>query len=108
MIIYKYRVEVEEMDEAHISELFLHIKPVQILMALRLKGENSYASTLAKIADCTYSHTVKILEAFKAAGLVTFNKKGRVKYVELTKLGEEFAKDFESLTKKFDKVAVKK
>jgi len=71
-----------------LDDIFLHEKPVKILVGLKANNNISYASTLAKAADCTYSHTVKILEYFKKIGLVVFEKKGRVKYIKLTKAGE--------------------
>lgn len=83
-----------------LSELFLHIKPVQILVALRRNNTENYASTLAKVADCTYSHTVKILDIFKREGLVQFEKRGRVKFITLTEKGEDIAKDFDRMLKK--------
>ncbi len=80
-------------------ELFLHMKPVYILLALQSNKEN-YASTVAKIVDCTYSHTMKILEIFHREDLVSFEKRGRVKFVSLTEKGKIIAKDFEKLVSK--------
>ena len=51
-----------------------------------------YASNLAKQVDCTYSHVVKILQEMSKAGLVTFQKEGRLKILKLTKKGEDIAK----------------
>lgn len=95
--------------ECEIQEVFLHNKPVKILLGIReiSGGEKVYASHLSKYADCTYAHTVKILDMFKTAGLVTFDKKGRVKYIKLTTLGESVVDDFESLNKKFLKICAK-
>ncbi|NOQ55591.1 MAG: winged helix DNA-binding protein [Nanohaloarchaea archaeon] len=81
------------------TELFMHMKPVQILIALQANGKN-YASTVAKIVDCTYSHTMKILEALHNDEMVSFDKKGRVKFVSLTDKGKTIAKDFEKLVNK--------
>ncbi len=87
-----------------LSDLFLREKPVKILLGLRANGNKSYASTMAKFADCTYSHTVKILEALKKAGVIAFEKKGRIKYIALTELGSGIAKDLDDLSQKFLKV----
>ncbi len=57
----------------------------------------SYASTLAKSVDCTYSHVVKILQEMEDAGLVTFEKTGRLKILKLTKKGEEIAKHIDAI-----------
>ncbi len=80
-------------------ELFLHMKPVQILIALNSNNEN-YASTIAKMVDCTYSHTMKILDIFFDNDIVSFEKKGRVKFVCLTERGKNIAKEFERITSK--------
>ncbi len=88
-----------------LNELMLHEKPVRILVALRVK-ENNYASRLMKAADCTYSHTVKILDSFKKAGLIIFEKKGRVKHIKLTHLGKDVASDLECVLKKLSKVKI--
>lgn len=85
--------------------LFLHSKPVKMLIALK-KDSVRYATQVAKSVDCTYSHTVKVLDNFKTLGLVSFNKKGRIKIVKLTDLGTDIAHDFEGIQRKFDKVRI--
>ena len=85
--------------------LFLHSKPVKMLTALK-RDDIVNATMVAKHVDCTYSHTVKVLEQFKDMGLVKFDKKGRVKLIKLTDTGTEVAHDFEGLTRKFDKIKV--
>lgn len=74
-----------------LEELFLHTKPARILVGLVRGQDNKYASVLSKEADCTYSHTVKILDQFKEHGLVEFQKEGRKKLIELTDDGQELA-----------------
>lgn len=86
-----------------LNELFLHEKPMRILLELKDKNGKAYASTLAKGADCTYSHTVKILTHFKTLGLVGFEKSGRIKFVTLTGKGDDLAKDFQGIVAKFGK-----
>lgn len=95
-------------EKSIIEELFLHEKPVKILVGLKNGGEKTYASTLAKVADCTYSHTVKILDLFEKLNLVAFDKKGRVKYVKLTETGDDIAFNLENLTRKMSKISKKK
>ena len=84
--------------------LFLHSKPVKMLVVL---GSDSvrYATQVSKAVDCTYSHTVKVLDMFKQLGLVTFDKKGRVKIIKLTSDGEDIAHDFEGLRRKFGRIS---
>ncbi|MEM7813602.1 MAG: winged helix DNA-binding protein [Candidatus Aenigmatarchaeota archaeon] len=93
--------------KAELEELFLRRKPVKLLMALRLHPSSAYISTLSKETDCTYSHTVKLLEEFHALGLVEFEKSGRVKYIKLTPDGEELATNFEAVLRKFSKLQPK-
>lgn len=86
------------------DNLFLHSKPVKMLVALRMDSVQ-YATHVSKAVDCTYSHTVKVLDLFKNLGLVTFDKKGRVKIVKLTSEGEDIAHDFEGLRRKFGRMS---
>jgi len=75
--------------------LFLHTKPVKLIVNLR-EGPK-YATILSKEIDCTYSHTVKLLDQFKKFGLVEFEKKGRIKIVKLTSPGEAIAHSFKAV-----------
>lgn len=89
-----------------LNDLVLHEKPAKILVALKSKSTVNYASTLTKAADCTYSHTVKILDTLKRAGLVNFDKKGRVKFIKLTPTGEDIASQLDDITKKLSKIKI--
>lgn len=93
--------------KAELEELFLRRKPVKLLMSLKIHPTAAYISTLSKETDCTYSHTVKLLEEFNNLGLVTFEKTGRVKYTKLTQDGEELATNFEAVLRKFSKLQPK-
>jgi len=84
-----------------LEELFLREKPAKILMGLKSSKEAVYATTLSKEANCTYSHTTKILNEFSRLGLVQFDKKGRIKHVKLTDDGWDIAHNVEAITKKF-------
>lgn len=79
------------------AEFFLRTRPVRTLIALLDKNKTWYASLLAKEVNCTYAHLVKILDALSKENLVIFERKGRVKHVELTEAGEELAHDFEAV-----------
>lgn len=72
-------------------------KPAMMLVTLLNSTSEVYASTLAKSVDCTYSHVVKILQEMEDAGLVSFEKTGRLKYLKLTKKGEEIAKHIDAI-----------
>ena len=82
--------------------LFVHTKPVDLLVSLK-KGPQ-YATILSKDIDCTYSHTVKLLDQFKKFGLVDFEKKGRIKIVKLTPAGEAIAHAFEGVKMQLSKI----
>lgn len=83
--------------------LFLHPKPVKMLTSLKSE-DIKYATQVSKAVDCTYSHTVKVLENFRRLGLVVFEKKGRIKIVRLTEDGLDIAHDFEGIRRKFGKL----
>jgi predicted transcriptional regulator len=83
--------------------LFLHPKPVKMITSLKSE-DIKYATQVSKAVDCTYSHTVKVLENFRRLGLVIFEKKGRIKIVRLTEDGLDIAHDFEGIRRKFDKL----
>jgi len=83
--------------------LFLRPKPVKMLTSLK-NEDIKYATQVSKSVDCTYSHTVKVLEIFKQLGLVVFEKKGRIKIVRLTDDGLDIAHDFEGIRRKFGKM----
>ena len=72
-------------------DIFFRRKPALMMIALRKLARVRYGSILAKEVDCTYSHAVKILQTLEELGLVTFEKKGRIKLIKLTKKGTEVA-----------------
>jgi DNA-binding MarR family transcriptional regulator len=74
-----------------IFNVFFREKPALMLIHLLNKNGEVYASSLAKAVDCTYSHVVKVLQDMQRAGLITFEKKGRLKVLLLTKKGVEVA-----------------
>lgn len=89
------------------EDLFLRKKPVRLLMSIKIAQGPKYVSVLAKETDCTYSHTVKLLDMFRNLGIVDFEKQGRIKYVRLTSDGMELATDFESVLRKITKLKPK-
>ena len=81
-----------KMQKQDIINVFFREKPAHMLVEMRRTSKNEiYASNLAKAVDCTYSHVVKILSQMQKAGLVNFDKQGRLKLLSLTKKGEEVA-----------------
>ena len=88
-----------------LAKLFLRTKPVKMLVNLR-EGPK-YATVISKAVDCTYSHTVKLLELFHDFGLVEFEKKGRIKIVKLTAEGEDVARGIDSALVKLSRLKEK-
>lgn len=86
-------------------KMFFRIKPVRMLTALKVGPK--YATIIAKETDCTYSHTVKILDLFKEYGLVDFEKKGRIKIVKLTEFGDDVAKGMDAILTKLSRIKEK-
>jgi predicted transcriptional regulator len=88
-----------------LEDLFLREKPSRILMGLKIsKDKPIYATLLAKESDCTYSHTIKILNVFRNLGIVKFDKQGRIKKVILTDDGWDIAHNVEAMIKKFSQI----
>lgn len=74
-----------------IFRTFFREKPAMMLVELRNAKSEVYASSLAKVIDCTYSHVVKILQEMEKEELVNFDKQGRLKLLTLTKKGNDVA-----------------
>lgn len=85
------------MPEKKIFSVFFREKPTMMLLGLKNSKSEVYASSLAKSIDCTYSHVVKILQEMEKAGLINFEKQGRLKLLTLTKKGSEVADHIEGI-----------
>ncbi len=85
------------MDDVKIFNVLFRVKPAKMLVELRSAKSEIYASALAKKIDCTYSHVVKILQEMHRAGLVNFEKHGRLKLLSLTKKGADIAEKITSI-----------
>ena len=91
-------------ESADPSKFFLREKPVRTLVLLADKDKIWYARMLAKEADTTFAHMVKLLDTMGELGLVTFEKEGRIKIVRLTEQGEELAHEFESVLRRLTRI----
>ena len=85
------------MNDKKVFNIFFREKPAMMLIELKNSKSMGYASSVAKSTDCTYSHVVKILQEMEKAGIVTFEKRGRLKLLALTKKGQEIAAHVESI-----------
>ena len=80
-------------------DIFFRRKPAMMLVSLKRNSRMRYGSVLAKEIDCTYSHAVKILQTLEDLELVSFEKKGRIKIIQLTKKGRVVADAIEDIQK---------
>lgn len=95
----------KETSKVDAVSLFLREKPVKLLLALGSTTKKAkYVSILSKDINCTYSHTVRLLDEFKSIGLVKFMKVSRVKYIELTEEGKDLILQMESVVRKLSKL----
>ncbi|MAE13408.1 hypothetical protein CMO92_02485 [Candidatus Woesearchaeota archaeon] len=85
------------MKNKKIFNVFFREKPAMMMVTLLNSSNDIYASSLAKVVDCTYSHVVKILQEMQKAGLILFEKQGRLKILKLTKKGEDIAKSIDMI-----------
>lgn len=90
-----------------LAYLLLRRKPVMLLIRLLRAERPIYASIVAKDIECTYSHTVRILQELKKKDIVEFEKKGRLKLITLTKKGREIAECLEKLLSMLNKAESK-
>ncbi len=70
-----------------------------MLVKLKASEKPRYASLLAKEVDCTYSHTVRILQVLEEKKLIDFEKNGRLKLIKLSPKGTEIAELLEKLVR---------
>lgn len=87
------------MKNKKIFGTFFREKPAMMLVHLYASSTEIYASSLAKVVDCTYSHVVKILQDMQRANIVEFKKQGRLKIIVLTEKGKTLAKHVEEIRK---------
>lgn len=85
------------MENKKVFNVFFREKPAMMLIGLKNAKGAVYASSLAKSVDCTYSHVVKILQEMEKAGLVNFEKQGRLKLLTLTKTGNQVAEHMDGI-----------
>jgi len=78
-------------------DIFFRRKPAMMLVSLKKNTRMRYGSVLAKEVDCTYSHAVKILQTLEELKLVSFEKRGRIKIIKLTKKGQLVADAIENI-----------
>ena len=88
---------MRDKKEKKIFTVIFREKPALMLVTLKNTKTPIYASSLAKIVDCTYSHVVKILQEMQKSDLVKFEKQGRLKLLTLTKKGNEIGDNIDKV-----------
>jgi len=91
-------------NKAKVHNLFLQKIPTKILIELRRSKESTYTSQISKMVDCTYSHTVKVLDEMHSLGLIEYKRQGRLKLVKLTDKGADLSQKLDRLINTFNKV----
>jgi len=81
------------------TDLFLRNKPALALVQISdvIERGNKYSSKIAKEIDTTYAHIVKIMKEFEKLGLITAEKEGRKKIINLTDKGKKLANHFKGI-----------
>lgn len=88
-----------------IRSIFTNEKPVMALVHLKSEETENYATKVSNNIETTFAHTVKILSRFEDIGLVTSEKKGRKKMLNLTDTGEELAEKAQEFVAGLDKLS---
>jgi predicted transcriptional regulator len=84
------------------KEEFLKIKPSAVLLLLKDSQQQWYPSKLARLANCSYVHTVNLLSRLRKYGIVALEKKGRQSIYKLTDRGLQLAALLDDFSKKCD------
>ncbi len=74
---------------------FFHMVPALLIISLNSRAKN--VTGLGKETGSPFSYVTKILKTFESAGLVDFEKKGKIKMIKLTKKGQDIADNIESI-----------
>lgn len=97
-----YNKPMSNEKKSGLVNLFLRNKPAFILMKIHACSSKCYASNIAKEVDCTYSHTVRIIQQMEKEKLLTFDKNGRIKTIILTKKGKDISETMKKLITLFN------
>lgn len=84
------------------ENLFLQETPYKILKLLRQTNKSIYPTIVSKKIGITYAHVFNVLVKLEEIGFVNFEKKGRIKLIQLTNAGykaSEILDEFVNLTK---------
>ncbi len=83
-----------------LKEVFLHIKPVKMLILLKNEEVEWYLSKIAKESGSTYVYVKEIMDILKREQIVEIKEEGRIKKITPTEKGLELANILEEFIKK--------
>lgn len=73
------------------NNIILKQKQTKILLALKDTSQNWYISNLAKASNTTYVHACNFLVTCEALGIVSSERRGKLKLIKLTDRGNKLA-----------------
>ena len=71
-------------------------KPAEVILCLYRKGPLN-VTEISQQAASTYAHTVRVVSKLGEMGLVRFDRRGRIKIVELTEVGRKLGEKLEEI-----------
>jgi predicted transcriptional regulator len=77
--------------------LIFQEKPTKLLIVLKESDKKMFQTEISRKINATFAHTLKILELMEKSGIVKSEKDGKRKFVCLTELGAEVAKEVDTV-----------
>jgi len=77
--------------------LIFQEKPTKLLLVLKESSKKMFQTEISRKINATFAHTLKILELMEKSGIVKSEKDGKRKFVCLTELGVEVAKEVDTV-----------
>ncbi|MEM0094372.1 MAG: MarR family winged helix-turn-helix transcriptional regulator [Candidatus Micrarchaeaceae archaeon] len=72
-------------------------KHARLLLALKNKNKEWHISDLANDANVTYVHTTKFINECEKYGIISIEKHGRIKTINLTSKGNHIVESIQSI-----------
>ncbi|MEK6867816.1 MAG: hypothetical protein AABX98_03255 [Nanoarchaeota archaeon] len=81
--------------------VFFKEKPTKMLLTISQTKTALYAAALAKKIKLAYADVNDILHQFEDAGIILFEKHGRLQLIVLTEKGKKIAEELEKVVQNF-------
>lgn len=88
----------------NLGTLLLKDKQVRILSALMNRDREWHLTDLARETGVTYVHISKFIKRCEESGLIDSDRRGRVKILVLTELGQDIARSAIGMLEKINSV----